>query len=38
LGEHFVDDATLLEPAGQYNHNLMRRQTSWGLPPWDSYS
>jgi hypothetical protein len=28
LGEHFVDDATLLEPAGQYNHNLMRRQTS----------
>jgi hypothetical protein len=23
LGEHFVDDATLLESAGQYDHNLM---------------
>jgi hypothetical protein len=23
LGDHFVDDATLLESAGQYNHNLM---------------
>jgi hypothetical protein len=23
LGEHFVDDATLLASAGQYNHNLM---------------
>jgi hypothetical protein len=23
LGEHFVDDATLLESASQYDHNLM---------------
>jgi hypothetical protein len=23
LGKHFVDDATLLESAGQYDHNLM---------------
>jgi hypothetical protein len=23
LGEHFVDDVTLLESAGQYDHNLM---------------